>query len=68
MMHAGMTFGSHSDSHPLMGGMTAEQQRHEAVVSRQKIAEHLQIEPRVFALPCGSYSPEDQRCPGRGGL
>jgi peptidoglycan/xylan/chitin deacetylase (PgdA/CDA1 family) len=61
MLHGGMAIGSHSHSHPLIGGLNSSQQKSEAVMSRRRIIEELQIKPRVFALPCGSCSEQTAR-------
>lgn len=58
MLRGGMAIGSHSHSHSLFGGMPFAQQREEALLSRSCIAARLGITPRVFALPCGSYSDQ----------
>jgi peptidoglycan/xylan/chitin deacetylase (PgdA/CDA1 family) len=58
MVDGGMAIGSHSHTHPLLGGLPVERQMEEALVSMQQIRENLRIAARVFALPCGSCSPE----------
>ena len=58
MLRGGMAMGAHSHSHSLMGGLSAERQKEEAIISARHIADNLHFQPRVFALPCGSSSPE----------
>ena len=53
MLRSGMAMGSHSHTHPLMGGLSREAQMEEALLSRWHITENLGVAPRVFALPCG---------------
>ena len=58
MLSGGMAIGSHSQTHPLLGGLPAEDQRREAITSRDEIRRELGVAPRVFALPCGSRSAD----------
>ena len=50
---AGMTIGAHTDTHPLLGRLTPEQQEHEILTSRDRLATELGGAPKSFAYPVG---------------
>ena len=53
LVAGGMTIGSHSHTHRLMGRLPVSEQLDEAVLSRQIIAAHLGAEPKSYAYPVG---------------
>lgn len=64
MVAAGMSIGSHSQSHRILARLPLEQQRHEAVQSRAEIEARLGTPVLAFAYPVGrstSFSPDSER-------
>jgi peptidoglycan/xylan/chitin deacetylase (PgdA/CDA1 family) len=54
MQKAGMTIGSHTMSHPLLGQLTAEQQRWELEESKKELEQELGVRIASVAYPVGS--------------
>ena len=53
-MHAaGMEFGAHTVTHPVMSRLTEEELEEEVLGCREAIAEHVGERPRVFCYPTG---------------
>lgn len=54
----GITFGSHTCTHPRLTDVSAEQVRHELVHSKAQLEDHLGGEVRWLAYPFAAHSPE----------
>lgn len=62
MLTAGMVFGSHSRSHPILSRLTTEQKKEEIIISRQELAETIAAPVDFFAYPNGLPADYDQEC------
>jgi peptidoglycan/xylan/chitin deacetylase (PgdA/CDA1 family) len=56
MQRAGMTIGSHTQSHPILGQLTLEQQRWELEESKKEIEQNLGNPITTLAYPVGSQT------------
>lgn len=54
MRDAGMSFGGHTASHPVLARLTAERQREEIRTCAERLADELGIVMRAFSYPVGS--------------
>jgi peptidoglycan/xylan/chitin deacetylase (PgdA/CDA1 family) len=61
MAAAGVEFGSHTVTHPILSGVEAATLRHEIVASKQTLEEALRTECYAFAFPNGSSADYGQR-------
>lgn len=60
MQRAGLAFGSHTVTHPILSTLSAEQARHELVESKREIERQLQCPVTAFAYPNGSRADFDE--------
>lgn len=53
MVAAGMAIGGHTDGHPILSRLSADEQRREIVTGLDRIEQELGERPRAFAYPVG---------------
>ena len=61
MHHAGIFFGAHTKTHPILSTLTTSQIVDEIVGSKKAIEKHIKQDVRVFAYPNGQRGDFDER-------